>query len=344
VTQPLSWGITALWIVVGFAIYRMYTFRREIEHYAPVVTSEGDLKRKDFRILIPYTPENPDRLIKYAIRVAKETSGEVNILRVITVPAQTPLSAGTAFAEAARRSFEPLEKMLDKEDVLNHYLARVSHENTEAVLATIEEQKIDLLVTDFETLRSDRKLRTIMTCDVLAVRAESDILKLEPEHERVDIDLNVRAIPAEEKKSLVVVYDGGEHSELVLKATTWLEHSGRFSVNLLSINPRKTAEKSESAANAGNQQYLSQLGVNMKEIQLDTENSGAAADTLLASISAFDPDIVVMGASVGGFSLFNNVDFVALLDQVNAPVMVARHFTIPGVHQAKSALMRLFKK
>jgi hypothetical protein len=51
-----------------------------------------------------------------------------------------------------------------------------------------------------------------------------------------------------------------------------------------------------------------------------------------------------MGASVGGFSLFNNVDFVALLDQVNAPVMVARHFTIPGVHQAKSALLRLFKK
>jgi hypothetical protein len=98
-------------------LYRMYTFKQEIEHYAPIVTSEGDLKRQDYRILIPYTPENPDRLIKYAIRIAKETSGEVNILRVITVPHQTPLSAGIAFADSARRSFEPLEKMLDKENV-----------------------------------------------------------------------------------------------------------------------------------------------------------------------------------------------------------------------------------
>jgi APA family basic amino acid/polyamine antiporter len=117
VTQPLSWGITVVWVAVGFMLYRMYTFKQEIEHYAPIVTSEGDLKRQDYRILIPYTPENPDRLIKYAIRIAKETSGEVNILRVITVPHQTPLSAGTAFADTARRSFEPLEKMLDKENV-----------------------------------------------------------------------------------------------------------------------------------------------------------------------------------------------------------------------------------
>ena len=94
VTQPLSWGIAALWVLVGFVIYRMYTFKQEINHYAPVITSEGDLARKEFRILMPYTPENPDRLLKYAIRVAKEKDGEINILRIITVPQQTPLSAG----------------------------------------------------------------------------------------------------------------------------------------------------------------------------------------------------------------------------------------------------------
>ena len=343
VTQPLSWGITVLWIVVGFALYRMYTFKHEIEHYAPVVTSEGDLKREDFRILIPYTPENPDRLIKYAIRIAKETTGEVNILRVITVPHQTPLSAGTAFAEAARRSFEPLEKMLDKEEVLNHYLVRVSHDSTEAILATIEEQKIDLLVTDFEMLRNDRKLRTIMTCDVLAVRAENDILEIEPESERIGPDLNSQAIPSAEKKSMVVVYDGGEHSDLVLKTTSWLEHSGRFRVNLLSVNARGMADKAEGRS-PSHQDYLSKLGVELKEIKLDSDDSSLSADATLKAIGTFTPDIVVMGASVGGFSVFNNVDFFALLDQLNCPVIIARNFTIPGVHQAKSMLLRLLKK
>jgi basic amino acid/polyamine antiporter, APA family len=59
----------------------MFTFKTEIEHYSPTITSEGNLVRKDFRILLPYTPENPDRLIQYAIRVAKEKDGKINILR-----------------------------------------------------------------------------------------------------------------------------------------------------------------------------------------------------------------------------------------------------------------------
>jgi APA family basic amino acid/polyamine antiporter len=108
ITQPLSWVVSILWIAIGFAIYRIYTFRKEIEHYAPIVTSEGDLTRKHFRILIPYTPENPDRLTKYAVRVAKENDGEINILRVITVPHQTPLSAGAAYTERAAKDFETL--------------------------------------------------------------------------------------------------------------------------------------------------------------------------------------------------------------------------------------------
>jgi APA family basic amino acid/polyamine antiporter len=356
VTQPLSWGITVVWVAVGFMLYRMYTFKQEIEHYAPIVTSEGDLKRQDYRILIPYTPENPDRLIKYAIRIAKETSGEVNILRVITVPHQTPLSAGTAFADTARRSFEPLEKMLDKENVPSHYLVRVSHDSSEAILATIEEQKIDVLVTDFETLRNDRKLLTLMTCDVLAIRAENDTLELEPEqHKRkFGIDLNTRGEPpapaaaaaaaADRRNNMVVVYDGGEHSDVVLKATSWLEHSGRFKVNLLSISKRGSSGSAEKSSVTMQQDYLSQLGVKLKEVQLPPKSSGRAADKMLAAVGSFQPDLVVMGASVSGFSVFNNPDFLELLDQLNCPVVIARDFTIPGMHRAKSLLLRLFRK
>ncbi len=35
VTRPLTWGIATLWVLVGFVIYRMYTFKQEINHYAP---------------------------------------------------------------------------------------------------------------------------------------------------------------------------------------------------------------------------------------------------------------------------------------------------------------------
>ncbi|MFY9796120.1 MAG: hypothetical protein WBF33_09930 [Candidatus Nitrosopolaris sp.] len=110
--------------------------------------------------MIPYTPENPDRLINYAIRIAKENDGEVNVLRVLTVPDQTPLSAGVAFADAARKSFEPLEKILKRENILNHHLFRISHETSEAILATIEEQTVFFLavrVFSEETRKSREK-------------------------------------------------------------------------------------------------------------------------------------------------------------------------------------------
>src|ERR671914_2370084 len=247
ITEPFSWVISVLWIAIGFAVYRIYSFRKEIDHYAPIITSEGDLTRKDFRILIPYTPENPDRLIKYAIRVAKENDGEINILRVITVPRQTPLSAGIGFTESAARAFEPLEKIIDKENILNHYFVRISHDSTEAILSTIEEQHIDLLITDYETLRRNKALQTLLTCNILAVLTgggsdEELILEESIAKEEKREEQEANPISERNRKNMVVLYDGGDHSDMVLKTASWLEHSGRFKVIVLSIKKKEQRE------------------------------------------------------------------------------------------------------
>lgn len=335
VTQPLSWGITVLWILVGFILYRMYQFKKEVEHYAPIVTSEGTQERLDYRILVPYSPENPDRLAKYAIRAAKESSGEINVLRVITVPNQTPLSAGAAFVEGARKGFAPLEKIFGEKGVLNHYLVRVSHDTTEALLATIEEQKIGLLIADLETVHRNKKLMTLATCDVLAIKAEDDSLELEPEKERIEEDLELHAVPAVEKKNLVVIYDGGAHANLVLKATSWLERSGRFKVDILSISKKEE----ESGSVAMKPDYLTQLGIDLKELHLSPSASESAA-VVFGAIDACRPDLVIVGATVGRFSMFDSPPFLQMIKQLQCPVIVARDFGIPGVRKATSFFMK----
>jgi basic amino acid/polyamine antiporter, APA family len=358
VTQPFSWVISALWVAVGFALYRMYTFKKEIEHYAPLVTSEGDLTRKDYRILIPYTPENPDRLINYAIRIAKENDGEVIVLRVLTVPDQTPLSSGIAFADAARRSFEPLEKMLEQETILNHFLFRISHETNEAILATIEEQKIDLVITDFENYRSNRMLQSLATCNVLAIRTTGDDITLFGSiHEnRMDLLQNNTSSRRNVRKRMVVLYDsGGDHTELVLKATSWLEHSGTFNVSVLAVNKRREFDPAEDAKEFEDllaeenkrKEYLEQVGVEFSEIHLSEEtekSSEKSADLILSAVNASEPDLIVTGATIGKFSFLNNSYFLALLDQLNCPVVIARQFTFPGVHRVKAWCLKLLKK
>ncbi|HXX96235.1 MAG TPA: amino acid permease [Candidatus Bathyarchaeia archaeon] len=351
VTQPFSWVISALWVAVGFALYRMYTFKKEIEHYAPIVTSEGDLTRKEYRVLIPYTPENPDRLINYAIRIAKENDGEVNVLRVLTVPDQTPLSAGIAFADAARKSFEPLEKRLEQENILNHHLFRISHETSEAILATIEEQKIDLVIIDFETYRNNRVLQTLATCNVLAVRTTGDDITLFEisDESRADLSQDKRST----KKNMVVLYDGGDHSDLILKATSWLEHSGKFNVCVLAVNKRREvnhdAKEFEDIVAEDNKrkECLEQVGFEFNEIYLSEEtgnSSEKSAHLILSAVNTSQPDLLVTSATIGNFSFFNNNHFLSLLDQLRCPIVIARQFNFPGVHRAKAWCLKLIRR
>lgn len=359
VTEPLSWLITIVWVAIGFAVYRVYIFRKELEHYAPTVTSEGALERKDFRILILYTPENPDRLIKFAIRVAKENNGEVDVLRVITVPGQTPLSAGIAFADSAKRAFKPLEEALDKEGITNHYLARISHDATEAILVTIEEQHIDLLLADFETLRTNKKLQTLATCDALAVKRADDDLQLEATSRMARSSDYIQARNSNygqqpqantglrnennKKKRLVILFDRGEHSDIVLRAARWIEHSGLFTVNILSINKghdENTEEKKgPNHRNHPHQpQHLGMDEVEYNEIYLskETESSIESLTMLIQStINAAQPDLLIVGASIARYSFLNDPHLLHLLENLECPIIVAKSYSIPVIGRVK---------
>ena len=370
VTEPLSWVITIVWVAIGFAVYRVYIFRKELEHYAPTVTSEGALERKAFRILILYTPENPDRLIKFAIRVAKENNGEVDVLRVITVPEQTPLSAGIAFADSAKRAYKPLEETLDKEGITNHYLARISHDATEAILATIEEQHIDLLLADFETLRTNKKLQTLATCDALCVKRADENVQLEAVsrmagssdyiqarnpiygQQQPQVNTTLRNENNNKKKRLVVLFDRGEHSDIVLRTTKWIEHSGLFTVTILSIN-KGHDEHAEGKKDPTHRNHLHQThhlgidGVEYNEIYLSKETESSIENlTMLiqSTINAAQPDLLIIGASIAKYSFLNDPHLLHLMEHLECPIIVAKSYSIPVIGRMKLLLNRVTRR
>ena len=370
VTEPLSWVITIVWVAIGFAVYRVYIFRKELEHYAPTVTSEGALERKAFRILILYTPENPDRLIKFAIRVAKENNGEVDVLRVITVPEQTPLSAGIAFADSAKRAYKPLEETLDKEGITNHYLARISHDATEAILATIEEQHIDLLLADFETLRTNKKLQTLATCDALCVKRADENVQLEAVsrmagssdyiqarnpiygQQQPQVNTTLRNENNTKKKRLVVLFDRGEHSDIVLRTTRWIEHSGLFTVTILSIN-KGHDEHAKDKKDPSHRNHIHQThhlgidGVEYNEIYLSKETESSIENlTMLiqSTINAAQPDLLIIGASIAKYSFLNDPHLLHLMEHLECPIIVAKSYSIPVIGRMKLLLNRVTRR
>src|SRR5215207_5971114 len=356
ITAPLSWAITVLWVLIGFTIYRIFTFKKEVEAYSPTLTSEGNLGRKDFRILLPYTPENPDRLIRYAIQVAKEKDGEINILRTITVPHQTPLSAGIAFTDSARKAFDSLEDILNKEDVIYHYFVRISHDATEAVLTTIAEQKIGLMITDYETMRSNKKLQTLVTCDVLAVIPHSeDFIVLERQNNFNE----TRLTPKENKKNMIILYDNGDNSDEILRVTSWFINIERFNLNVIAINRKgfnndnnKTNSQSKESINdkdastfTKRRKFFQEAGVELNEIYVteDVEkDSTQFAKLIIESILRYNPDIIISESYIGKYNLFTNTKFShLLLSQLNYPIIIVRDYTLPLVSIVTHIIMKI---
>ncbi|HET7644252.1 MAG TPA: hypothetical protein VFK40_12135, partial [Nitrososphaeraceae archaeon] len=359
ITAPLSWAITALWVSIGFTIYRIFTFKKEVEHYSPLITSEGNLVRKDFRILLPYTPENPDRLIRYAIQVAKEKNGEINILRTITVPHQTPLSAGIAFIDSARKAFDSLEEILNKEDVIYHYYVKISHDATEAVLTTLAEQKIDLMIVDYETMRSNKKLQTLITCDTLAIIPHSeDFIVVE----RQNNSNQTRVLPKKDnKKNMVVLYDNGDNSDEILRVTSWFTNTERFNLNVIAINRKgfnnndnnkiNPKTKNESTNNIDistfikRRKFFQEAGVELNEIHVtqDVEKDSIHfAKLILESIMRYNPDIVITESYIGKYNLFTSTKFAnLLLSQLNYPIIIVRDYSIPFVNMVTYIMHRI---
>jgi Ca2+/Na+ antiporter len=363
ITVPFSWAITGLWVLVGFFIYRMFTFKTEIEHYSPTITSEGNLVRKDFRILLPYTPENPDRLIQYAIRVAKEKDGEINILRTIRVPPQTPLSAGIAFIDSARKTFDSLENLLNKEDVVWHYFVRISHDATEAVLTTISEQKIDLMIIDYETMRSNKKLQTLLTCDVLAIIPHSEDYIILGRQNNTNEDI---VVTKDDKRNMVVLYDDGDNSDEILKVTTWFANNEKLNLKVVTIKRRllnnkydiinhKTKEPTIKGENNNNnnivstfnkrREYFLQAGVELNEIQVSEDvekNSTQFGKLILESVMIHNPDILITESTIGKYSLFSDSKFAhLLLYQLHCPVIVVRDSTMPLVSFVTHLMLKI---
>ena len=358
ITAPLSWAITVLWVLIGFTIYRIFTFKKEVEHYSPLITSEGNLVRKDFRILLPYTPENPDRLLRYAIKVAKEKDGEINILRTIKVPHQTPLSAGVAFIDGARKAFASLEDILSKEDVIYHYYVRISHDATEAVLTTIAEQKIDLMIIDYETMRSNKKLQTLVTCDVLAIIPHSeDFIVLESQ----DNSNETRLAPKENKKNIIILYDNGDNSDEILRVTSWFTNIEKFNLNVIAINRKglnndnnnnKNNSKSKESTNdkeasifTKRRKFFQEAGVELHEIYVteDIEKDSAKfAKLILESIMMYNPDVVITESNIGKYNLFTNTKFAhLLLSPLNYPIIIVRDYTLPLVNIITHIIMKI---
>jgi chloride channel protein, CIC family len=99
------------------------------------------------RLLVPLSnPQTALMLMKMAMAIAIERSYEIECLQVITIPRGNSPAESTVRTTSARRLLRQAEQMGRDRQVQVHTQIRIAHDAAEAMLETIEERHIDLLL------------------------------------------------------------------------------------------------------------------------------------------------------------------------------------------------------
>jgi APA family basic amino acid/polyamine antiporter len=272
-TQPQSWVIAIVWIIIGFVIYKFYTSKKEIEHYAPLIYNQGPKERKEYRVLIIHHRRYVKSFFKIANAIAREKEGEISFLSVVRIPVHLPLAVSGKVAESEIEEFNQLKKSIPQ-SIRHRYLVRVSHDITDAILATVEEQGINIVIIDFSFLRNNRKLLSLSTCDFIGVKLGKNF----------DEDL----------QNIVVSYDKGRHSDLGLRIANALSKVQDSKIRVV----RGVVESPETELEIMNRINEMMFDLDMKKVFFEKvyPKSKNIAPSLLENFGKVKSEIIILGA------------------------------------------------
>lgn len=306
-THPFSWVIALIWIFIGFVVYKFYTSKKEIDHYAPTVFNQGPEERKENRILILHNKKNTKRLLAIALAISNEHDSEISFLNIIKVPRQIPLSLAQGFGKKGMNSFDELKKAI-AHSIRHRYLVRLSHDTTEALLATVEEQETNTLIVDFEYMRNNRKLLSLSTCDIIGAHFQN----------------------FDEKFSdIVVSYDKGRHSNLGLKLGTALSkiHGGHLRV------VRGIVESPQEELEILNKINEMMFDLELKKVPFEKvyPNKKDVTVSLLKNFAKHESDVIIVGAGNQSNQAFSPKT-MKIVDYSNKTVLVVRNHLFSDIH------------
>ena len=309
-SQPLSWAIALVWIGVGFLIYRLYTSKREKQATAPLVFNQEPSERKEYRILVVFSKNTVTKLTKIASTIAAQKDGEISFLSVITVPKQTPLSFASKDGETGIGVFDELKKSISH-SIRHRYLVRLSHDPTEAILATVEQEGINTVLIDFSFLRNNRKLLSLSTCDIIGVIPRKEF----------DDDLS----------NLIVSYDVGRHSNLGLE----LAHAISVGYNSKIRVVRGITQSPDAEVEIVNKINDVMFNLGIKKIQFEkvypkTKNMLISSE-LLKSYNKTKNGVLILGAGNQADTAFSP-KALELADKSKKTVFIVRNHLFSEFH------------
>ena len=240
-----------------------------------------------FHVLVAISnPHSLGVLLPPAIRAARENKGMVLLVHVITVPRQLPLSAGRAYIEDSRNLTAQAVAMVEAESVPVEVLLRISHRPIDAIVQTVYERSVDLLIMGWRGESSNAAHSIGQNVDEIVERVNCDALIIQ------------QTQPPPYDRILIPVADPLQTNAAVRRARL-LVADGASKIDVVHVFHPDTAEPGRQALLRDMQRRLNRLQKEDPELYaaatLEVILAEDVVEALVEQASAYD--CVVLGAT-----------------------------------------------
>jgi amino acid transporter/nucleotide-binding universal stress UspA family protein len=279
--SAVAWIIGPAWIVLGLVLYRLYGKSRAVSTRDEIVSfDEGERAAKErFRILMPVAnPDSALEKIPTIMRFAQANEAEVELLHMVPVPDQVPLSDAHEYMSTGREAMAEAMLYLRTRFPI-HETVRYCRNVARGILSAARTHQSDLIVAGWRG-RSQRH-------DYLFGSTIDPLLELNPCDVVVLKDCRTPTY-----KHILVPFAGGPHALLALQtASALVADKDGVIVPLNVAQPGKPTIDIEAFLQKNEAAFHCPLD----KFQPRNEVAREVLDTIVAA--GQDADLIVVGAT-----------------------------------------------
>lgn len=281
------------------------------------------------RLLVPLAnPQTAPILLQLAAAIARDRDYEIECLQVISVPRHNNPTQTAVNTAKSRRLLRLAEKLGRDWEISVHTQIRVSHDTAQAILETIKERHINLILMGWKAEPStspDRIFGSII--DTLIRQAPCDVMlvKLGHRNEVYDDGTTAASCPLPIAwNHWLIPFAGGPNSSYALQLIPALTaHSSTLSIDVIQIFAPTTLLPDTTELEKAAYTLSQQLSCQVSAVPV---RSYSVSDAVIHLAHAQQSDVVVLGASREGLlrqAVHGNIP-EAIARGVNSTVILVR--------------------
>ncbi|MDA3798575.1 MAG: amino acid permease [Kiritimatiellae bacterium] len=276
--------IAAVWIGAGFLIYMFYSRSRAVDTEDEIKVIEEIVEKvsgKRYKIMMSVAnPSNALPMIRTTYAMAKANDAEIELLHMVPVPDQVPLSDADKYMWSGKEAI--VETML--------YLApmfpisstiRYCRNIARGIISAVRQKNVDLLILGWHGNPKKSRFRVGSTIDPVMERTPSRVMVLKGHTDQIS-------------KNILVPIAGGGNSAFAIEVATTIARENEGCVTLFSVK-RAGDDKAVDFDSFLTENKIDVTGDFKLAKKITT--SEYPVEAILSELDSADYDLLVLGAS-----------------------------------------------